>query len=301
MAGPIWVRRIGVLTLAFLLCSVWPAHAGPIGYWRLEDGPVGTEATTLASEANSPLLDGTEGGSASGAMAFSDQVPDIIILDPVTGTTAANTLSLFTKRVGNNRFDVDDNLNVPPLHEPDTFSCEMFIKAGDDVSGYRVMARKTRGGANGSWFLMANAGRIGLRVDSDIDLNGDGDTNDPGEGRFNQGLYSNVAAHGSIDDGQWHHIAVTYDDSPATFKLYKDYSYIGQLVPGNGGSIVYDGGVLHLGGRNNGNGWEGWMDELRLVDDVLTPEQFLRAIPEPATLSLLGLGLAALARRRRRR
>jgi hypothetical protein len=290
MAGFIWARRLGAAALVFVLCGVWPAHAGLIGYWRLEDGPIGTEATTLASEANSPLLDGTEGGTASGAMVFSDQVPDVVIVDPVTGAAAANTSSLFTKRVGNNRFDVDDNLNVPPLHEPDTFSCEMFIKAGDDVSQYRVLARKTRDSANGSWFLIAHAGRIGLRVDS----------NDDGKGQFNQGLYSSVAAHGSIDDGQWHHIAVTYDDTPATFKLYKDYSYIGQLVPGNGGSIVYDGGVLHLGGRNNGNGWEGWVDEIRFVDDVLTPEQFLQAIPEPATLSLLGIGLAALARRRRR-
>ena len=43
-----------------------------------------------------------------------------------------------------------------------------------------------------------------------------------------------------------------------------------------------------------------WMDEVRLSDAVLDPNQFLRAtlVPEPASAALFLLGALALRRRR---
>lgn len=284
----------------FLLIAGWSGtatDASVIGYWRLEDGAVGTEATTLTSQANSPLLDGTE----SGSMFFSDAIPGPLIADGIGGAVVSNTRSLYTTRTGNNYFYVDDNVNSPALHEPTSFTFELFIRADlADVSGFRVIAKKVRGnGYPGSWFLMANAGRILLRVDS----NASGQSG-PG---WNQSIASNVGTVGSIDDGKWHHIGLTYEEtgqSSSVFRLYKDYQLVGSLIPaGPSGKIVYDGGRLEIGGRSTGNGWQGWIDEVRLSSGVLSSSQFLQAVPEPASVLAWAplAGMLLLWRRGRRR
>jgi hypothetical protein len=53
---------------------------------------------------------------------------------------------------------------------------------------------------------------------------------------------------------------------------------------------------------NIGEGWGLCMDEFRISDEALRPDQFLCAssVPEPSTMALFGLGVAILARRRRK-
>ena len=276
------------------------ASAAPIGYWRLEGGPVGTEASLVSSTVNSAILQGTEGGTGTASMFYSSDVPGAYIQDGVSGPFVANSKSLYTERVGNNRFDVDDNISGTPLHEPTSFTFETFVKADlADISSFRVIARKTRNSSDGSWFLFANNGNLILRADTQVS-----GSSGPG---FNQSISSNFSVHGSIDDGAWHHIAVTYDENTSLFQLFKDYSLIGTLNPDDSGAnqIVYDGGVLHIGGRSNGNGLQGWIDEPRLSDGVLTVDQFLRTgippqpIPEPSSMLLLAVGGLMLMSRRK--
>lgn len=295
-----------LLSGLFLLAIPRLVAATTIGYWRLEEGPNATKASTLVSQANSPLLDGDENAVGANSMYYSTQVPGPQIQDGVGGSKVSNTLSLYTERVGvlngtGNRFDVDDNTNNPPLTEPRTFTFETFIKADtNDVTAFRTIARKTRGGADGSWFLMANNGKLMLRADTNT-------TGSSGDG-WNESVSTTVATHGSIDDGEWHHIAVTYEepDGAGVFKLYKDYQLVGTLNPKDTGEnkIVYDGGILHIGGRSSGNGWQGWIDEPRLSNVVLSTDDFLLAVPEPSSVVLLGMAtvvLPVIRRRQRRR
>ena len=81
----------------------------------------------------------------------------------------------------------------------------------------------------------------------------------------------------NVVDGKWHHIAFTYDGS--TLRLYVDY--IQQTSKAYTGGIDYneDGnGRLCICGNDKANygRWQGFVDEVRISDEALQPEQFLR-------------------------
>ena len=90
-----------------------------------------------------------------------------------------------------------------------------------------------------------------------------------------------------INDGLWHHVALTYGASEGKVKVYVDYRLDNEYAT-SGGTIVYDDSAtanrhaLWIGGtanydKNNGRRtFLGDIDELRISDAVLKPEEFLR-------------------------
>ena len=82
----------------------------------------------------------------------------------------------------------------------------------------------------------------------------------------------------------WHHIAVTYDDDTGKMDMYFDYEKKFTLSLGEKlrfGSPA--GHVYYVGGGINGHSFDGWVDEVRLVRECLTPDKFLRLTAEPGT------------------
>lgn len=111
-------------------------------------------------------------------------------------------------------------------------------------------------------------------------------------------------ADGSYTPGTWTHIALVYDGS--VVKLYQDGQQVGSdyAVELN---TVDD--KLFLGGGNLDNpfgaNYVGAIDDVQLYNNALNAEQinFLysnpgEAVPEPASLALIGLGGLLLVRRR---
>lgn len=120
---------------------------------------------------------------------------------------------------------------------------------------------------------------------------------------------SGGAAFGGSDSlpgqGTWNHFALVYDSSNTACEgiLYVNgVDKAGRnYVTGQGTNFSMTADLLLGASTVVGNGnLEGLLDEIRITDEALTPEEFLNVVPEPGTMLLLVVG-AALATRRRRR
>lgn len=94
----------------------------------------------------------------------------------------------------------------------------------------------------------------------------------------------------SVADGQWHHVAVTYDNSSASkAKLYID----GFLDASNNFTVIMNSsssGPIILGRRNdNVNYYEGLMDEVRIWDYAKTATQITAGMNNTACGNTTGL------------
>ena len=89
--------------------------------------------------------------------------------------------------------------------------------------------------------------------------------------------HADTSGH-SLNDGNWHHIAVTYDEaSSPQLKLYVDYELAASLIPNTpDNKLYYDPGYPLQIGSYTGDGLEGWIDEVRFTDEVLSTSEFLR-------------------------
>lgn len=83
-----------------------------------------------------------------------------------------------------------------------------------------------------------------------------------------------------IDDGEWHHFAFSYDEITDEVLLYLDRRQVQRLqLPA---PIQRTQEYVHILGRGlNASGFNGWIDEVRLSDTVLEPEDFLRLDRRP--------------------
>ena len=111
-----------------------------------------------------------------------------------------------------------------------------------------------------------------------------------------------------LTEGVWHHVAVVgtedirIDQAFVEVQIYVDYLPVGsvgrywqEFVPGEP-YISPATNPYTIG--TGGNALDGLVDELRISNTALAPEDFLQAVPEPATLGLLCLGSVVLLRKK---
>jgi len=244
-------------------------------YFRFEEGTTGTGGTGATPTTSGWILNSTNTSLNGTATATG--------INYTTGCPAApGNLALKFAGRANGYVTVANNLAFN-LSENEDNSIELFVRV-DGVSGdgdpVNWILSKDYTSSNG-WGLYwnENTGKATFAIG-----NGGG----------------SVTSSSSINDGAWHHLALTHAANSATYVMYLDYAVTGTLASYGTGAV--SGGSLYIGA---GYGWQdqrafnGAMDEFRVTKSDLSVSQFVGYVPEPASLSLLALGALPLLRRRR--
>jgi hypothetical protein len=107
-----------------------------------------------------------------------------------------------------------------------------------------------------------------------------------------------------VSTGEWQHFALVMEPTNYNVYINGQIQYIGPIPSGGEGPYFFPGtdetGDRTIGGESGT--FYGWIDEFRISDTALTPDQFLGAfpIPEPSTFLLTLLGLYVFGLRRRK-
>lgn len=246
-----------------------------------QDAPAGTEAVLATNTARTLITHGTAGILNSGVKpaysaerAFGDGGAALITDGdggPVIGMSTGSLLFTNTGLPDNpaapgSVVTIPGNAYVAPVTN---FTAEAFMRVRDHVGFAQIIGKKhTMNDGWIAWSLAYNSeGNLRARFDTSTDgVNTNG---------HNQTIESGPA--GKVNDGLWHHVALTYDYPTKTVRLYKDYEFVREAVTIN--PVRLDTANYLIGAGDKA--FDGWIDEVRFSSRVLTPDQFLRAIPIP--------------------
>lgn len=264
--------RLGVFVLIAICLPLHPAGADVISYLRFEEngGATAFDETGLLNGELVQFVDTSPGGGDTVGEGWSANVPSSTI--PLTGE--ANTGSI--RFGGGSEFiDVSNGLD---LSLGTSFTIEFYMNPDAVVIGSSV---------------------FGFGPDSDLYFSL---TDSLGVLYFNMEFMDQMPytlAQG-VQTGVWQHVALV--KQPGQYSIYLN----GQLIADDSLPSSADGPYFFTGtdvtgdrtiGGESGT-WRGYLDEFRISDEALTPDQFL-IVPEPSTLMLLALGCVGMYCRRR--
>lgn len=256
--------------MGVLLSAACGVLASPAAYWTFEDGQAGAAAESVSSFVNAAVCKGVSdvfGGKGTKPV-YDTEVKMPEVWDGATYALAhpKNERSLRFKVDGvtGSGSPVGGEIVLPgsaPLLQPASFTVEAFVKVAGLTGRHALLISKRRQGERGAtWSLALNPeGKLTVRFDTETEANGQK------VGQFNQCVNGSEV----LADGEWHEVAVSYDQETHEARLYSDYKLVAKGV--TPAPLIYDDSSLFLG-----RGLNGWLDEVRITSEVLHPEQFLR-------------------------
>jgi hypothetical protein len=264
-----------VCLAGFILAGLsMTATADVVGLWQME-GTSGESVGTVLNSINTGVL------AAQGYVTvYSNQVVGASVYDPISDSTYANTSSV-TLNGANSRVVVSDDGSLDVAN----FTVEAFVKLSPGDSVGRTLIQHYKGGAEPLGWSMSIApdGNFRVRFDNTT--------------KQNQGLNTGVA----IDDDEWHHIALSFDGTTQQIVCYVDYeSSFSNTLTGSSAEVSAVNANLLIGAFQNYSGTTNLIDEVRYSNEVLTSDQFLQTVPEPASIGLFLFGCGGMLIWRRR-
>jgi len=299
-----------ILTPGSFLREPTTGAGDTVGHWRMDDDGA-VDGGEIASVANA-VSNLHAAVPINGTPTYSTDVPGTTIFDPISSTVYANRFSLDASGA---------NARIGPALDPvfDTsFTVEMFMKIGGEPGGYHTFLRRRQ--ANDlRWQIdfdhgnMGAFGRMRSRWDTpagepdNVAENGvDENVNfvvgpvgganipasqrifidtDPGDGlleSYDDATDWSLDGDGLNDLAEWHHVAVTFDETTGTVGFYYDYelAQTRTLSDSEGDAYTHPAGPLEFG-KFAGQEYGLWLDEVRYSSEVLLPFQFLQTMSEP--------------------
>ncbi|HUV65137.1 MAG TPA: LamG domain-containing protein, partial [Sedimentisphaerales bacterium] len=234
-------KKLVILVPLILAAIEQISYAGLVAYWDLEEG----SGTTTTAAVGSPDADGTLVGATWITAG----------LAPIDGSTAA----AFFNSANADRIET----NYPGILGQAARSVAVWIKAEPTQNNNAVIV---------SWGPNNPTQRYSFR------LNGSAANGSLWALRLEiQGSYA--IAQRPLNDGQWHHVAVTKGDGATINQVsfYVDGRPEGNLSGTSGGGLINTASTSVVLG-NSGHatatyGYDGAIDEVRIYDHVLSPAE----------------------------
>lgn len=260
-----------------MLTVVAPTPA-TLAWWRFEEGANGSGSPgelrgnrRATSEVNSPDVDLRRG---SGSPEYVLDVPG-----PQVQGVGDNRMSMRFDGSSSLRLAADNVLNFGAVNTPQgEFTIEMFVKIksmAQSQTPYVLLHR------------LESVGPIALGYDMVV-LPGTPGGGAPGLlGRLSMLAGDGLQASGQtsparIDDGEWHHIAWRryFDGQTARFDVWVDYQMVA-TASGAAVASLWNEADFWIGRGSSASSNDylvGWLDEIRISDRPLLPQEFLRVV-----------------------
>lgn len=265
-----------------LAMALFASHvsATTIAHWRFEEGVAGNGPTTSIQDSSGNELHGTP----SSGLSFTNNTPNSIL--PQTGES--NNLAMNFNGANTTRVSIADD---PLFQLTGSMTLEMYIN----------MAALPRGSHNAE-LLFRGDSRIGY--DPYVMHITNGRLQYLVSAADNRGAAVSTALPAL---NQWVHIAGVLDDATGSMSLYMDGVLVDSKVTDIRAFAALDPSLnagLSIGGypaTDYIGPFNGMIDEVRISDMALSPDEFLNAapVPEPATAVVFLMGVAGMALRKR--
>ena len=240
-----------------------PGAADVVGRWTFDALP--------DESAGGVLFAGTPGPAAAvrGSAVTDAFVPDAYVYDPLTGASRENQSSLRVE--GRALVEIAERTAGQLWRAGRSFTLEVFARPRTVATS--VIALKSRRDPRRTQFALQPQRSAGVPF-----FGGWFQSGEAAPIRWTTGHYLGVSRLNptALD---WRHLAVVYDAPTKTFTLFTGYYESASRVSAE--PFAPDDGPLLLGGSGDGDGFDGWLDEVRVTAAALRPEHFLRARTTP--------------------
>lgn len=238
-----------------------------IAYYRFEEGTPGQTATGFGSIHDSS-------GNGLNGTPLNVQYSSNVFLNSIPQLSQQNKSSLYfgsgVDIPDNPKFQLTKSLTIEAFINPLNFNTwqQLIVYRGDDRLGLDP------------YYIKLDNNEIRFQIQD--------------QSNFTAALSVILPAI-----NQWYHIAGTLDDQTGSMKLYLN----GTLASSMSTTIrplstlsLADNPIVSIGGPPRWGSFIGYIDEVRISDQVLRPDQFLNAtpVPEPGSLVFSGLTITAI-------